>query len=95
MPLREIKESVSLVEKEDSDNANIIFGAVIDENLIDEVKVTVIATGFDKPEEVENIPNIHQFNQQSLGARYNERQPIGAINADSFETPTFIRKKAD
>ncbi len=95
MPLREIKEAVSLVEKEASDNANIIFGAVIDENLIDEVKVTVIATGFDKPDEIENTPNIHHFNQQPFGTRYAERQPIGAINSDNFETPTFIRKKAD
>jgi cell division protein FtsZ len=30
-------------------NSNIIFGSVIDENLSDEVRVTVIATGFDGP----------------------------------------------
>jgi cell division protein FtsZ len=46
MPLREIREAVSLVEKESNDDANIIFGAVIDENMQEEVKVTVIATGF-------------------------------------------------
>jgi cell division protein FtsZ len=97
MPLREIREAVSLVEKESNDDANIIFGAVIDETMQDEVKVTVIATGFDKADVVENIPNLQAYNQQPLVARYSEpqRQPVNAMTADNFETPTFIRKKAD
>ncbi len=95
MRLREIKEAVGLVENEAADDANIIFGAVIDENMNDEVKVTVIATGFDQADEVERLPNIHAISQQSLTARYPERQPIGARGGENFETPTFIRKKAD
>ena len=95
MRLREIKEAVGLVENEAADDANIIFGAVIDENMNDEVKVTVIATGFDQADEVERLPNIHSINQQSLTPRYTERQPIGARGGENFETPTFIRKKAD
>lgn len=95
MRLREIKEAVGLVENEAADDANIIFGAVIDENMNDEVKVTVIATGFDQAEEIERLPNIHSISQQSLTPRYIERQPIGARASENFETPTFIRKKAD
>lgn len=97
MPLKEIKEAVGLVENEAADDANIIFGAVIDENMNDEVKVTVIATGFDQADEMADLPNIAAYSQQPLQPpRYAERQPIGAYKSDnSFETPTFIRKKAD
>ena len=79
--------------------AHIIFGAVIDENMQEEVKVTVIATGFDKEEAAVNAPNVHAYNQQPLTAaapRYAERQPIvPAMSTNGFDTPAFIRKKAD
>jgi cell division protein FtsZ len=46
MSLYEVTEAASLVQEEAHEDANIIFGAVIDDNLCDEIRVTVIATGF-------------------------------------------------
>jgi len=46
--LYDVNEVASLVREEAHEDANIIFGAVIDEKLSDEIRVTVIATGFDK-----------------------------------------------
>lgn len=46
MALSEISDAVSIVQNEAHDEANIIFGAVIDEEMGDAVNVTVIATGF-------------------------------------------------
>jgi cell division protein FtsZ len=46
MTLLEASEAASLVTEASGEDANIIFGAVIDENLQDELRVTVIATGF-------------------------------------------------
>lgn len=46
--LFELNEAAQIVQGAADPNANIIFGSVIDENLGDEVRVTVIATGFDK-----------------------------------------------
>lgn len=45
--LHEISEASSVVQEAAHPDANIIFGAVIDETLTDEVRITVIATGFD------------------------------------------------
>jgi cell division protein FtsZ len=47
MSLYDVNEVASLVREEAHEDANIIFGAVIDEKLSDEIRVTVIATGFD------------------------------------------------
>ncbi len=47
--LREINEAAGLVQQAAHDEAEIIFGVVTDPNLSDTVKVTVIATGFEKP----------------------------------------------
>ena len=47
--LFEVNEAAEIVHGAADSNSNIIFGAVIDDSLGDEVRVTVIATGFDKP----------------------------------------------
>jgi cell division protein FtsZ len=54
MRMREIEEAATLVQEQAHEDANIIFGATIDENMGDMIKVTVIATGFDHP--VAEIP---------------------------------------
>ncbi|WP_394832523.1 cell division protein FtsZ [Pendulispora rubella] len=47
LKMREIQEAASLVQEQAHEDANIIFGSSIDESLGENVKVTVIATGFD------------------------------------------------
>ena len=47
--LFEVNEAAEIVTSAADKNSNIIFGSVIDESLEDEVRVTVIATGFDGP----------------------------------------------
>jgi|LQYC01.1.fsa_nt_gi cell division protein FtsZ len=51
LTLFEVNEASTLIQEDAHEEANIIFGAVIDENAGDEVRVTVIATGFGKAEE--------------------------------------------
>jgi cell division protein FtsZ len=50
LKMREIQEAASLVQEQAHEDANIIFGASVDESLGENVKVTVIATGFDEAE---------------------------------------------
>jgi cell division protein FtsZ len=47
--LQEIHEAISVVQESADAEANIIFGSLVDENVNDEVKITVIATGFVSP----------------------------------------------
>jgi cell division protein FtsZ len=46
--LFEVNEAAEIIQSAADTNANIIFGSVIDDGLSDEVRVTVIATGFDR-----------------------------------------------
>jgi cell division protein FtsZ len=50
MALHEIHEAAAIIRESAHEEAQIIFGAVIDEKLEDELRVTVIATGFHRPE---------------------------------------------
>ena len=46
LSLHEVNEAATLIQEEADEDANIIFGAVIDERMGDEIRITVIATGF-------------------------------------------------
>jgi len=54
MTLYEIHEASSLIQSEAHEDANIIFGTVVDETMGDEIRITVIATGFETAELVRN-----------------------------------------
>jgi cell division protein FtsZ len=57
--LEEVEQAASLVQAAVHPDALTIFGATFDENMDDEIRVTVIATGFDKePEPLPKMPNV-------------------------------------
>ena len=59
--IQEVEAAANLIYEAADPSANIIFGAVIDQDLEDEVKVTVIATGFDRAEQAENLSDLEEF----------------------------------
>ena len=65
LKMREIQEAASLVQEQAHEDANIIFGASIDETLGENVKVTVIATGFDAVERAAREEHA-QYTRQTL-----------------------------
>jgi cell division protein FtsZ len=101
LTLFEVNAASSIIRESADDDANIIFGAVIDETLTDEMKITVIATGFDK--EVSSIATAAATTVMPASQpRYIPRpaddlpRPMMANpRVDDLDVPTFIRKKAD
>ena len=61
LTLFEVEEAAEIIRTAANTDINTIFGAVINENLNDEVIVTVIATGFEQPSE----PLYHNFNNST------------------------------
>ena len=59
LTLMEANEATSIIFEEAGPSANIIFGAVIDPTLNDEIRVTVIATGFNIPKVATNMETLH------------------------------------
>ena len=51
MTLNEINEATTLIQKEAHEDATVIWGMVVDKAMKEEIRVTVIATGFGKKEE--------------------------------------------
>lgn len=101
LTLFEVNAASSIIRESADDDANIIFGAVIDENLTDEMKITVIATGFDK--ESTSIASAAATTAipappprfVTRPADDLPRPMMGTPRVDDLDVPTFIRKKAD
>ncbi|ADG82997.1 cell division protein FtsZ [Thermincola potens] len=80
--LFEVNEAAEIIAKAADPEANIIFGAVIDDNMQDEVRVTVIATGFDNRNPRRGISS------DTAGI---DIKPFTAV--DELDIPAFLRRK--
>jgi cell division protein FtsZ len=72
--LFEVNEAAEIVQAASDRNSNIIFGAVIDEDLEDEVRVTVIATGFDGGGPQTSVPRFEPAERERSQGRSARRE---------------------
>lgn len=92
--LYEVNEAASMIQEEAHDDANIIFGAVIDERMKDEIRITVIATGFGEKEERKPILGAVTYNANKDSGKGKKVVHLGTI-VDDLDSPTWQRKKQD
>jgi len=89
LTLFEVEEAAEVIRTAANTDINTIFGAVINENLNDEVIVTVIATGFEQPSE----PLYHSFNSTKREDMYKDNDDD--YNDNDLDIPPFIRDRQD
>jgi cell division protein FtsZ len=85
MRMREIEEAATLVQEMAHEDANIIFGATVDETMGDAIKVTVIATGFDHvvAEVPQHLASAASTRPSSLGSIASTASQLSARAATS------------
>ena len=90
LSLAHVDEACTIVKEAAGDEANVIFGAVIDERLEDQMMVTLIATGFNR----RHVPGRRaSAPQQTPMAQPRVTQiPSGLPELQHYDTPTYIRK---
>ncbi len=92
--LFEVNDAAEIIQNAADPNANIIFGAVIDEAMGDEVRVTVIGTGFDhRPgRAVRGDRKRRESGRPDRGPRIDDRQRSALeISDDDIDVPPFLR----
>ena len=102
--IQEINEAADLVAKNVDPDANIIFGTVVDESLGDQVRVTVIATGFNDSNVQQQLPtlNTQSTARPSRPAQPQPTRPVTAqpqpartnnsSNEKEFDIPDFLKR---
>ncbi len=108
LTLFEVNQAAAIIKETAHPDVNLIFGAVIDPELGEEIHVTVIATGFERSGMPRNImerakPRFQdelgsKDRNQLTGFEKREKQSVEAfeprtINTDDLDIPTFIRNR--
>ena len=108
LTLFEVNQAAAIIKEGAHPDVNLIFGAVIDPQLGDEVRITVIATGFDNrnmprrtaanvmPQQVE-IPRVNPAARVTVAGEARQLQPAEfrpvIMETDDLDLPTFMRKR--
>ena len=90
LTMNEVDEAAKVITAEADPDAQIIFGAAIDEKLIDQVKVTVVATGFDETRR--RFIHVTSAEDGQMEAIEPESGQEPQIDEDEFDIPTFLRQ---
>jgi cell division protein FtsZ len=85
LTLFEVNEASEIIAEAADPEANIIFGAVIDESMKEEVRVTVIATGFDQQKAT--LGKIGGSSEQGI------RPVAAAATSEELDIPEFLRRR--
>jgi len=107
LSLYEVNEAAEIVIAASDPEVNMIFGAMIDDNLKDEIKVTVIATGFEhkgptrRPASTPTAATQTQAQPDLTGGQSNEARqtnnlrPFGnqTMSSDQLDIPAFLRNR--
>ena len=90
--LHEVNTAAELVQRSVDPEANIIFGTVTDPEMKDEIQITVIATGFEKPES-RNSSSVDSFVNKTWDKKINSI-PASTDNSaqGDLDIPAFLRK---
>ncbi len=108
LTLFEVNQAAAIIKETAHPDVNLIFGAVIDPEMGDEVQVTVVATGFERtgaPRRILERPR-RTNNPMSAGSQEQVNQPVEVeakqapeqfqprtINTDDLDIPTFLRNR--
>ena len=104
MTLFEVNEAAEIIRKTAHPDVNIIFGTVIDDNMVDQIRLTVIATGFDtataqpRSSVFQSLTSTATSEPKLVKPRISERQPSFRTRTDPIDTgdldiPTFLRNR--
>src|SRR3990167_1281452 len=105
LSIHEVEEAARIVQEAAHEDANIIFGAVIDPQMHDEVRMTVIATGFAEKKETVGVGgkvvDLPRGVRPAAASPWRRRvgglraEGEDALGAGDLDVPAFLRRQAD
>jgi len=105
LTMSEVDEAAKIISSAADPDANIIFGAIIDESMHDQIKITVIATGFDSTRQTLKEFVTPSLNQDSSPVQTQPQNSVGEVppltdedvppvdENEPWDIPAFLRQK--
>jgi cell division protein FtsZ len=108
LTLFEVNQAAAIIKETAHPDVNLIFGAVIDPNMKDDIRITVIATGFERTGIPRRISEPQSIRQESSASRpiENKERPANpkpqapvefqprTFNTEDLDIPTFLRNRS-
>ncbi|MCX6817199.1 MAG: cell division protein FtsZ [Candidatus Beckwithbacteria bacterium] len=97
LTMSEVNQAADIISRTTDADAEIIFGATIDQTLVDQVKITVIATGFDETrQKLRNLSSREDKTKSSIKSSAEEKPELTEVKkdepSDEFDIPAFLRQ---
>jgi cell division protein FtsZ len=101
MTLYEVNEAAEIIRRTAHPEANIIFGAAVDETMVDKMRITVIATGFDSAAPQRPVAVQHVAASAARpGPKLAPSRPVPTpnfpnrtVDSDDLDIPSFLRRR--
>lgn len=98
LTLFEVNQAAAIIKETAHPDVNLIFGAVIDPNMGEEIRVTVIATGFERTGMPRSVMDRGRVRSDVSSARQpiqnqNEEFQPRSLNTEDLDIPTFLRNR--
>jgi cell division protein FtsZ len=105
LTMSEVDEAAKIISSAADPDANIIFGATIDETMHDQIRITVVATGFDQNKQKLQqfiVPNFQKPEPQEHHQSQQQPQPMQSNSStdqkeekeeDEWDIPAFLRQR--
>ncbi|KKR75952.1 MAG: Cell division protein FtsZ [Candidatus Levybacteria bacterium GW2011_GWA2_40_8] len=98
LTMNEIDEAAKIISDHVDADANIIFGAIINDQMVDQIRITVIATGFDETKQrlVRMTASPAQFVKKDQETKTNgeTHDETPSDNDEKWDVPAFLRQKS-
>ncbi len=88
LSLFEVNEAASIIKQTAHPDVNLIFGAVVDEEMQDEIRITVVATGFDQTQAPPRSASVREVRSEPI------EFPVPSFDKDDVEIPAFLRRRS-
>lgn len=95
LTMSEVNQAAEIIAKTTDADANIIFGATIDDKLVDQIKITVIATGFDETRQRLKDLSSRTDDKSKTQPTDEEKKELSEVTeeeSDEFDIPAFLRQ---
>lgn len=105
LTLFEVNQAAAIIKETAHPDVNLIFGAVIDPNMKDDIRITVIATGFERTGVPRRVSEPQPIRQESPRPMENKDRPMNpkpqapvefqprTFNTEDLDIPTFLRNR--
>ncbi|MCU0488966.1 MAG: cell division protein FtsZ [Anaerolineales bacterium] len=103
LTLYDVNQAAAIIKEGAHPDVNLIFGAVIDPNMREEVRITVIATGFERAGNRSSVaeprPAVKTINQEQPVSSMKQDSPavkefaVRAFNTEDLDIPAFLRNR--